>query len=114
MLQDRYSQLAKETVTPAPKGMEFGFSISLRTETDGHKTPGLEATPKTSKIIPITELGKPNTLPITGGNHVSGTKCVVGIGRRKKPTPDCNGLDRGQQYPDPKGCRRAADQSQRT
>jgi RNA-directed DNA polymerase len=42
------------------------------------------------------ELGNPNTLLKTGGNRASGTIGVVGTGCRKKQTPDCNGLDRGQ------------------
>ena len=44
------------------------------------------------------ELGNPNTLPATGGNHVSETTCVVGTGYRKKRKPNCNGLDRGSKF----------------
>ena len=44
---------------------------------------------------------------------MSGTICVVGTGYRKKQTLGCNGLDRGV-YLNPKGCRRAVDQSRRT
>ncbi len=45
---------------------------------------------------------------------MSGTIYVVGTGCRKKQMPGCNGLDKGLKTPDPKGCRRAADQSWRT
>jgi hypothetical protein len=44
------------------------------------------------------ELGNSNTLPATGGNHVSETTCVVGTGYRKKRKPNCNGLDRGSKF----------------
>ena len=33
-----------------------------------------------------------------GGDHASGTICVVGVGCRKKRMPDCNGLDRGSKF----------------
>jgi len=59
LLQDRHVSLAKETVAPAPKGKESGFSGLVHAETDGHCTPGLWAAPKTSQLSELWNLETP-------------------------------------------------------